>query len=47
MPLTKLLQSLNGTCRHCGQQAGLLQRDHAECQQTHQAGFTEMTQLAA
>ena len=47
MPLTQLLQALNGTCRHCGQSAGLLQRTHPQCRQTHQAGFAEMTQLAA
>ena len=47
MPITKFLQSLNGTCRHCGQKTGLLQRDHTQCRQTHQAGMNEMTQLAA
>ena len=47
MPITKFLQSLNGTCRHCGQKTGLLQRDHTQCRQTHQAGIQEMTQLAA
>ena len=47
MPLAKFLQSLNGTRRHCGQKTGLLQRDHAQCRQTHQAGMNEMTQLAA
>ena len=47
MPITKFLQSLNGTCRHCGQKTGLLQRDHPQCRQTHQAGMNEMTQLAA
>ena len=24
MPLTKLIDSLNGVCRHCGQKAGIL-----------------------
>ena len=42
MLLARFLQSLSGTCRYCGQQTGLLQRDHPECRQTHQAGFTEM-----
>ena len=46
MPLNKLAQSLTGTCRHCGQKTGILQRIHPECQQTHQAGIQEMTQLA-
>ena len=47
MPITKFLQSLNGTCRYCGQKTGILQRDHTQCRQTHQAGIQEMTQLAA
>ena len=47
MPLRQLFQSLNGTCRYCGQQAGLLQRDHPECQETHRSGWQEMVQLAA
>ena len=47
MPITKFLQSLNGTCRHCGHKTGLLQRDHPQCRQTHQSGIQEMTQLAA
>ena len=41
------LQFLSSTCRHCGQQTGLLRRTHPECQQTHQAGFQEMLQIAA
>ena len=47
MPLARFLRSLSGTCRYCGKQTGFLQRDHPECRQTHQAGFTEMVQLAA
>ena len=47
MPLTQLLQSLNGTCRHCNQPAGLLQRTHPQCRQTHQTVIQEMTKLAA
>ena len=46
MPLNKLVQSLTGTCRHCGQKTGILQRIHPECRRTHQAGIQEMTQLA-
>ena len=38
MPLNKLAQSLTGTCRHCGQKTGILQRIHPECRRTHQAG---------
>ena len=47
MPPARFLQSLGGTCRYCGQRTGLLQRDHPECRQTHQAGFEEMVQIAA
>ena len=47
MPLTQLLQALNGTCRHCGQKAGFLRKQHSPCRDLHQAGFTEMIQLAA
>ena len=47
MHLARFLRSLGGTCHYCGQQTGLLQRDHPECRQTHQAGFTEMVRIAA
>ena len=47
MPLAQLLQSLTGTCGHCGQKTGLLQHIHPECRQTHQISFTEMVQLSA
>ena len=47
MTLARILQSLNSNCRYCGQQTSLLQRDHRECRQTHQAGFAEMVQFAA
>ena len=47
MPLNKIIQSLSGTCRHCGQQTGLLQRTHPQCRQTHQTGWQEMVQLSA
>ena len=46
MPFTQLLQSLRGQCRHCGQQAGVLQRNHQECQEAHGAGWQEMASLA-
>ena len=45
MPISRLLQSLNGTCPYCRQPAGLLKRDHPECRQTHQDGIQEMVQL--
>ena len=47
MPLRQFFQSLNGTSRYCGQQAGIFQRDHQECRETHGAGWQEMVQLAA
>ena len=47
IPLNKILQFLSGNCRHCGRQTGLIQRDHPECRQTHQASIQEMTKLAA
>ena len=46
MPLNKLAQSLTGTCRHCGQKTGILQRIHPECRPGGSAGIQEMTQLA-
>ena len=47
MPLSNLIQPLSGTCRYCGQRAGILKRDHPGCLQNHQAGIQEMIQLAA
>ena len=39
MPLSRFIQSLNGTCHHCSQPAGFLK-------QVHQDGWNEMVQLA-
>ena len=47
MPITKIIDSLASTCRYCGRKAGVFQRDHQDCQETHQAGWQEMVQLAA
>ena len=47
MPITRFLQSMSSTCRHCGQPAGIFQNRHPQCRQIHQAGFQEMVQLAA
>ncbi len=47
MPLHRFLQSVSGTCRHCGQNASFLRKQHGQCRQTHQSGMNEMTQLAA
>ena len=47
MPLSNLLKSAAGTCRFCGQKAGVLSRSHSGCRRTHDAGFQEMVNLAA
>ena len=47
MPLSNLLKSAAGTCRYCGNKAGIISRDHPECQCAHQAGWNEMQGLAA
>ena len=36
-----------GTCRHCGQKAGFLRKQHSQCRDLHGAGIQEMVQLAA
>ena len=36
-----------GTCRHCGQKAGFLRKQHSQCRDLHITGVQEMTQLAA
>ena len=45
--MNMLLQSLTGTCRYWGQQAGIFQRDHPKCRETHRAGWQEMVSLVA
>ena len=45
MPISKLLQSLNGTCRRCGQRDGFLHRNHPDRRQSHQASLTKIVQL--
>ena len=47
MPLRQLFQSLNGTCRYCGQQAGVFHRNHQDCQETHRSSWQEMVSLVA
>ena len=47
MPLRRFLQSVSGTCRHCGQKAGFLRKEHGQCRDLHATGIQEMTQLAA
>ena len=36
-----------GNCRHCGQNAGFLRKQHSQCRDLHATGVQEMTQLAA
>ena len=47
MPLNKILQSLKGQCRYCGQNAGFLRGQHSPCRDLHASGYQEMVQLAA
>ena len=43
--MTKIIDSLSGTCRYCGQQTGLLLCNHQECRETHEASWQEMVSL--
>ena len=45
MPLTKVIGSLASTCRYCGRKAGILRRNHQDCEETHRAGWREMVSL--
>ena len=47
MPLPNLLKSAAGTCRYCGQKAGVLSRSHSQCRRTFKAGWNKMVHLAA
>ena len=47
MALSNLLKSAAGTCPFCRQKAGILARAHRDCQETFQAGWTEMVAIAA
>ena len=47
MPLSNLLHAAAGTCRYCRQKAGIIARAHRDCQETFQAGWTEMVSIAA
>ena len=47
MPLSNLLKSAAGTCRHCRRKAGIIAHAHRDCQETFQAGWTEMVAIAA
>ena len=47
MPFANLLKSAAGTCRYCGNKAGVLARDHPECLRTFDAGWNRMVERAA
>ena len=47
MPFSNILKSAAGTCRYCGNKAGILNRDHPECRRTFDTGWTKMVELAA
>ena len=47
IPFANLLKSAAGTCRYCGNKAGVLARDHPECRRTFDAGWNRMVELAA
>ena len=47
MPLSNILHTAAGTCRHCHRKAGIIARAHRDCQETFQAGWTEMVAIAA
>ncbi len=46
MPFANLLKSAAGTCRYCGNKAGVLARDHPECRRTFDAGWKRMVEMA-
>ena len=47
MPLSNLLKSAAGTCPFCNRKAGIIARAHRDCQETFQAGWTEMAAITA
>ena len=47
MPLTALLKSAAGTCRHCRRKAGVVARTHRECKEAFDAGWQQMVLIAA
>ena len=47
MPIGQMLQAMRGRCRHCREEAGILQRNHKTCRDTHRAGFRRMVDLVA
>ena len=47
MPLSNLLHSAAGTCRYCGNKAGLIAWGRPECKAIHDAVWDGMVELAA
>ena len=47
MSLSNLLRTAAGTCRYCGNKAGVLAWDHRECRRTFAAEWNRMVELAA
>ena len=47
MSWENLIRFAAGTCRYCQQKAGILSRDHPECDHAHQSGWNKMVSLAA
>ena len=46
MSLSNLLKSAAGTCRFCGQKAGVISCEHGQCRRTYDTGFRGMVTLA-
>lgn len=47
MPLSNLIRTAAGTCRYCGNKAGVLTRDHPECRRTFDAVWDQVVGFAA
>ena len=46
MPLSNLLRSAPGTCRHCRRKSTVIARVHRDCQAASDAGWNEMVTIA-
>ena len=46
MPFSNLMRSAAGTCRYCGNKAGVLTRGHLECRRISDVGWIRMVTLA-
>ena len=47
MPLSNLFGTAAGTCRYCGNKAGLIARDLPECKAGHNVDWNRMVEFAA